>query len=708
MKKAFSLVLILTLSLAFANSYQLERLSRLDLNPVEAINSSQQVVYAGVGGMLNIYNIYQRDFPQLMNTIEGHSSRIQALIVDGNRLYSLWAKEGLEIYDITDPYAPRLLGKFTGDDEHKFAKFTSMDLDGNTMYIAGEKFIASVDVSDAENPKIAGYVGLNGAPLKIDYFNKRVFAAAGKLGLGAFFTPDPQNFYLYGTQKGIYTAVKAYRDIILYGRLDEPQPDEKNIFGKNLFSFPFESPRVVKVRDDVVFAGGMRNFATYRLLQDRKDPVMLWNLDNLPTVDCVLKDDNIYLANSYEGLSVFDISDVEHPAELGSFSTSDVPRRGCILGNKFYVAAGLSGIILIDVNSPENPLIEKKFGSEYLHTFWDVKSHNGEIYALGAKEGSDYNVFIEKFDSDGRWLAEYPIAKVDKLEPIGEIVFGGKYCAVALGSEGIYIFDSDNFSQLYNIKDGSAQFCDMVISQDLLYASDYRGGYQIWKLGDGTPHFVGSIQTSQKGGNGIALVGKYLLAADGPNGLAVINVSNPQEPTLENSYTTVWGTDLAVDGDFLYLSDGEGALKVFDISHLPDVELVDEIPNSGYWTHIYAKDGTIYGVDALAGVYIYELQKLTTYAKETSNLPVQNKIIDVYPNPFNSSTAITFSLAEKTRIDLSIYDVSGRQVETLIRDVVPAGKYTLRWNSENSPSGTYFAVLKTPDTRSEQRLLLVK
>ncbi|MCD6595702.1 T9SS type A sorting domain-containing protein [bacterium] len=708
MKKVFSLALILTLSLAFANSYQLEKLSRLDLNPVEAINSSGQVVYAGVGGMLNIYNIYQRDFPQLMNTIEGHSSRIRALIVDGNRLYSLWATEGLEIYDITDPYAPHLLGKFTGDSEHEFAKFTSMDLDGNTMYISGEKFVASVNVYDAENPIIAGYVELNGTPLKIDYYNNKLFAAAGKLGLGAFFTPDPQHFYLYGSQKGVYTAVKAYRDIILYGRLDEPKRDEKNIFGPNLFSFPFESPRVVRVRDDVVFAGGMANFATYRLLKNRKDPVMLWNLSDLPTVDCVLKDDNIYLANTYEGLSVFDISNVEHPLEIGSFSTSDVPQRGCALGDKFYVAAGLSGIVLIDVNSPENPVVEKKFGNEYLHTTWDVKSHNGEIYALGARKDSDANVFIEKFDVDGQWLAEYPIAKIDKLDPIGEIVFGEKYCTVSLGSEGIYILNSTDFSKLYNIKDGSIQFCDIAISQDLLYASDYRGGYQIWKLGDGAPQFVGSVQTSQEGGNGIALVGKYLLAADGPNGLAVINVGNPKEPVLENSYTTVWGTDLAIDGDFAYLSDGQGAMKVFDISHLPDVELVDEIPNSGYWTHIYADNGSIYGIDALAGVYVYRLSSLNTYTRKTPNLPVENKIIDAYPNPFNSSTAITFSVAEKSRLDFSIYDVTGKQVVTLINDVVPAGKYTLHWNSDDSPSGTYFAVLKTPTSNSEQRLILVK
>ncbi len=711
MRRAGFVVAVAVLLMAspyLVGASHLERLSRVDLNPVEAINSTGQVVYAGMGAVLNIYNIYQRDFPQLVGTVEGHSSRIQSIIVDGNRLLVLWQKEGLVIYDISDPYTPVEIGRFPDSADDRFKSFNTMELDGNVLYLAGKNYLAAVDISNPDDPVVVNFLELNGAPLKIDYYNHKIFAAAGKLGLGVFWAPEPNRIYLYGTQKGVYTTVKAYRDLIFYGRLDEGKPGEKTLF-PHLFSFPFESPRVIKIRDDYIFAGGMANFATYRIVDNHSDPEMLWTT-HLPTVDCVLRDDNVYLANSYEGLSVFDVSDVENPIQIGRIRTSDVPQRGCPVGDKFFVAAGLSGVIEIDLTSPEYPVVANRFGSDRLTKIWDVKYHNGYLFALGAREAKstdDPNIFIEQYDLKGNWIAEYPVARVEKLDPIGEIVFGDGYCAVSLGSEGIEILRDGDFKDLYHITDNSVQFCDLIISHGYLYASDYVGGYQIWRLNGETADFVGSIKTSDKGGNGIALVGKYLLAADGPNGLVVIDVRDPENPHMVNRVSSVWGTDIAVDGNFAYMSDGQGGMKVFDISHLPEITLVDETPHGGYWTHIYAEDGRIYGVDAYAGVYVYTLaNEQAAFAR--MSLPEKSTIVEAYPNPFNASTAISFYLPERTDAELSIYDINGREVATLIHDVLPAGKYTLRWNAENAPTGTYFAVLKTPNSTAKQRLELVK
>jgi len=709
MKKViFALLLITIFLVAFGEQYWLERFSRVDLNPVEAISTNGNVVYAGVGGILNIYNIYQRDYPQLMGTVEGHSSRIKALIVHGSILYSLWEKEGLELFDISDPYTPELLSCISSETDERLKKFTTMDLDNGIMYIGGADFIASVDIDDPENPLLVGYCSLNGAPMKIDYHNNKLFVAAGKLGFGAFHVPQPDVFYLYGTQKGIYTTIKAYKNRILYGRLDEPKPDEKNLFGPHLFSFPFESPRVVRIQDDIIFAGGMSNFATYRLVEDRKNPVMIWSLSDLPTIDCTLLEDVIYLANNHRGISVFDITRVENPVEVGRIETSDVPQRGCIIDDKFFVAAGISGIIPIDMTSKETPIIGERFCTDKLSSVWDVKYHNGVLYVLGARDDFSFNIFIEKYDIDGNWIAEYPVAKVEKLESMGELAFDEKYWGISLGSQGIYILDAVNLDNLYHIKDGSIQYCDIIISNGYLYASDYYGGYQIWHLGDGAPEFTGSINTSSDGGNGILIIDKYLIAADGPNGIVVIDIGDPKLPQLVNTYPSVWGTDIAIEGDFLYLSDGEGACKVFDISDLPNIRLIDELSKSGYWTHIYTEDGYIYGVDALAGIYVYKLISDRAFAKKTPSTPAASAIFDAFPNPFNATTAISFGVAERSEIELSIFDISGRHVTTLIKDVVPAGNYSLHWNAEEQTSGTYFAVLNTSDSRSEQKLILLK
>ncbi len=420
MRKLITILTIFTSLFVFvfplsASGISLVKMGRIDINPVEAVNSDGQVVYAGVGGALNIYNIYQREFPQLVGTIEGHSSRIKSIAVQNEKLIVLWEREGLEIYDITDRYLPVLLGRFPSSVDDKFSRFTTMDIEGTVAYLGGKGFVASVDLSIPMSPALMNYTSINCETMEVDYYNNRLFVAAGRMGLGAFFVPNPYQFQLVGTQQGIYTTVKGYRDLILYGRIDEPKPNEPTIFGKKLFSFPFQSPMVVKINGDVIYAGGLSNFATYLLPAGENNPKQVWNLPNMPTVDCVLRDDVIYLANMHRGLSVFDVSNVYSPMEIGRLETYDVPKRACIFGDELLVAAGLSGVLRFDVSNPRYPQLLAKLGSEKLFNVWDCEVIGDYIYVLGAREEMGNNVFIEKYDIDGNWISEYGITHASKL-----------------------------------------------------------------------------------------------------------------------------------------------------------------------------------------------------------------------------------------------------------------------------------------------------
>ncbi len=690
----------------------LEKAARIDVNPTRAIASDGQVVYAGVGGALNIYNIYQRDFPQLVGTIEGHHSNIQKIIVEGNRLYVLWEREGLEIFDISDYYTPTLLGEFPGVESPDYKAFMDMDLDGEVLYIGGADFIASVDVTESYYPSQITYAGMNGAALKIDYHQGKLYIAAGNLGLGRMFVPDPEQFYFNGAQRGVYTAIKAYEDIILYGRLDPRDPDDPGMFGEHLFSFPFPSPTVVDVHDGVVYAGGLEHFAIYRLPEGSHEPEPIWKLGGMPTLDCVLRDDVLYLANSYRGLSAFNVLDPRQPVEIGRLETHDTPRRAALKDGHLYVAAGASGILHYDISVPEYPIRIEDIEVDRVKTVWDVELFNDEIYVLGARESNIENIFVERYRSNGDWVAEYPITHVDKLDAIGEMVFGDDIIAISLGSEGIAIRDVESgaiLSDGFDIDPPDVQFCDLVIENDALYASDYWGGYHAFDL-TGMPRKVSYVKTSTNGGNGIAYVDGHILAADGPNGLAVIEWDIPEAPRHQASFGSTWGTDIAVDGDFAFMSDGQGALKVYDISALPKTELVAELPDNGYWNHVYVDDGLLVGLDQYHGVHVYGVTRdQIALAKEAKpEIPTEPEISTSFPNPFNAEVTISFSLPEQIQADLSIYDITGHRQVTLVSDRLPQGEYNFRWRPSDTPSGTYFAVLTTPDTQVSRKLLLVK
>ena len=79
-----------------------------------------------------------------------------------------------------------------------------------------------------------------------------------------------------------------------------------------------------------------------------------------------------------------------------------------------------------------------------------------------------------------------------------------------------------------------------------------------------------------------------------------------------------------------------------------------------------------------------------------------------YPNPCNPGTTISFSLPERSRAVLSIYNQLGQKVAELFNEEKPAGLNSIAWNAGNLSSGVYFYELKTEKSRAVKKLLLMK
>ncbi len=78
------------------------------------------------------------------------------------------------------------------------------------------------------------------------------------------------------------------------------------------------------------------------------------------------------------------------------------------------------------------------------------------------------------------------------------------------------------------------------------------------------------------------------------------------------------------------------------------------------------------------------------------------------PNPFNGTTDITFRLAEAGHATLSVYNVIGQRVATLIDGSMDAGKHHCTFNTDNLPSGTYYYKLVTAHGYLSRQMVLIK
>jgi len=79
-----------------------------------------------------------------------------------------------------------------------------------------------------------------------------------------------------------------------------------------------------------------------------------------------------------------------------------------------------------------------------------------------------------------------------------------------------------------------------------------------------------------------------------------------------------------------------------------------------------------------------------------------------FPNPFNPSTTLRFSIPEATYIQLAIYDLSGKPVDLLISDYLSAGDHQIIWNAENQASGVYLLRLESDTETQIQRMTLLR
>ena len=84
-----------------------------------------------------------------------------------------------------------------------------------------------------------------------------------------------------------------------------------------------------------------------------------------------------------------------------------------------------------------------------------------------------------------------------------------------------------------------------------------------------------------------------------------------------------------------------------------------------------------------------------------------------YPNPFNPTTRIAYQLNKSAQVRLSVYDITGREVNRLIDQYQPVGDYSVEWNSNATggnklSSGIYFARLGVDNESATRKMIMTK
>jgi hypothetical protein len=91
-----------------------------------------------------------------------------------------------------------------------------------------------------------------------------------------------------------------------------------------------------------------------------------------------------------------------------------------------------------------------------------------------------------------------------------------------------------------------------------------------------------------------------------------------------------------------------------------------------------------------------------------TNVPFKFGLGQNYPNPFNPKTTINFDIAKSVDVKISIFNLLGQEVNTLVNQYMPAGSYKVDFDASNYASGTYYYRIITGDFVDTKKMVLVK
>jgi len=149
-----------------------------------------------------------------------------------------------------------------------------------------------------------------------------------------------------------------------------------------------------------------------------------------------------------------------------------------------------------------------------------------------------------------------------------------------------------------------------------------------------------------------------------------------------------------LDGTIIYAGTDQEFIEAFIVPDSPNYYTVFALnSNGGYSTPTEESQAYIL---------------LSSVGVKEELVPQRYATLNCYPNPFNARTTISFSIVEPGDIEISIYDIMGRLVETIADDYYPAGKHAVVWDAEGHGSGIYLYRLWTGDFSEAGRMVLLK
>ncbi len=326
--------------------------------------------------------------------------------------------------------------------------------------------------------------------------------------------------------------------------------------------------------------------------------------------------------------------------------------------------------------------------------YQEVGTSNTQIYPMIFSPISNTKI-VEEAD---RWVGFIP--------PLG----AGK-----TGKFFVYAKDTQNQVQFYPRKNAIEIKTPQIVT-DAIVVNEFMADNST-TIPDPNGEFDDWIELYNPTTNAITLTGKYL--TDKKDNLTKYQFTQQNLMLNPNEYLLIWCDEqqeqqgihtnfkLSAGGEFIALVDADGITVIDSLSFGPqttDISFGRFPDGTNNWSSLFPTPGNPNSLTS-----IEDEQLIPTVFS-----------LSAYPNPFNPSTSIRYTIPNVTlsevegfRVQLIIYDVLGNEIATLVNEVKPVGTYEVLWNGENNlgnkvSSGIYFVRIQANQQFQNLKLMLLK
>lgn len=239
---------------------------------------------------------------------------------------------------------------------------------------------------------------------------------------------------------------------------------------------------------------------------------------------------------------------------------------------------------------------------------------------------------------------------------------------------------------------------DMIFgyNHDGFYAVNYETKRRLWKKDFFSMWNVILTTPTICDGNVYHLFLDTLIAMDGLTG----------EEQWRYTLDTLTAYSTAIANGLIFASTQNKTIALDLATH----EKVWEYPAGGYLT---IANNRLFIASITGDVYVFGRVPTDINDNISNELPTRFELHQNYPNPFNPSTEISFTIPEKTKLKLIIYNILGEEVRLLADKQFTTGSHTVTWDGTDNnggkvTSGMYFYSLETEQQKSSKKMILLK